>query len=151
MLVSNPQEAIRAKCRECVCDEVSEITGCTARVPDLGERNCDPKGCWLWPYRSGRGGADLSRGHPRYTRLRAIRRECLNCMGGSVDAVKECDTERCSLRAYRLGKNPKLVGKRGSGNLESLQKAREAATRKRQQARDSFPDAPESTNGPQVG
>lgn len=38
--------------------------------------------------------------------LRAIRLNCLDCMGGSGNEVKLCPSEQCPLYPYRFGKNP---------------------------------------------
>ena len=41
------------------------------------------------------------------TPLRAIRQQCLRCVSGNPNHVKECTEEnRCTLWKYRLGKNP---------------------------------------------
>ena len=40
----------------------------------------------------------------RLTPIRAIRKECLNCMGQSFEAVNLCVSNRCGLWDYRLGK-----------------------------------------------
>jgi len=38
--------------------------------------------------------------------LKAIRANCLECMGGSVDGVRECTAPTCWLYPYRMGTNP---------------------------------------------
>ena len=43
------------------------------------------------------------------TPLRAIRKKCLDCQGGSRKAVRECNAD-CCLREYRMGTNPKRAG-----------------------------------------
>ncbi len=40
--IRTPMEAIRAKCRDCTCDQAQEI------------RDCATTTCALWPYRMGR-------------------------------------------------------------------------------------------------
>lgn len=41
------------------------------------------------------------------TPLRAIKQQCLQCVGGNFNHVKDCKEEnRCTLWKYRLGKNP---------------------------------------------
>jgi hypothetical protein len=40
------------------------------------------------------------------TGLRAIRRHCLDCSGGSPAEVKDCRHKICPLWPYRLGRNP---------------------------------------------
>ena len=43
------------------------------------------------------------------TPVRAIRAKCLECQGGSRKAVRNCATD-CSLRPYRMGRNPARAG-----------------------------------------
>jgi len=38
--------------------------------------------------------------------LKAIRANCVDCMGGQMKLVKHCDLRGCPLWPYRLGKNP---------------------------------------------
>lgn len=45
--------------------------------------------------------------------LIAIRQNCLECMGGSTKAVKECDLD-CPLHTFRFGHNPNRKGVGGS-------------------------------------
>lgn len=45
-------------------------------------------------------------GHDDLTPVRAIRRFCLDCMGGSSAEVARCTSVGCSLFGYRLGKKP---------------------------------------------
>lgn len=97
--MTTPQQAIRAKCLECVGDETIEVRNCTAR----------PDKCKLWPFRSGKG-REEGRGYPKASRLRAIRDECLLCMGGTRLFVEECESEKCALWPFRLGRNPKRAG-----------------------------------------
>ena len=40
----------------------------------------------------------------RLTPMRAIRKKCLECMGGSSSEVKRCDADECWLWPYRLGR-----------------------------------------------
>lgn len=93
-----PSKAIRTQCMHCVCDKPSEIRRCTASAHPT-----DPGGCFLWPFRMGRG-KDLSKGHPNISRRKAMRKECLRCMGGSSVAVRECVSTYCPLWPYRHGK-----------------------------------------------
>ena len=37
--------------------------------------------------------------------LTAIRSMCVECMGGSVQAVSDCPSVSCSLHPFRMGKN----------------------------------------------
>ncbi len=38
--------------------------------------------------------------------IKAIRRHCLACSGGSTIAVAECPSAVCALWPFRMGKNP---------------------------------------------
>jgi len=40
------------------------------------------------------------------TPLKAIRANCLDCMGGSAQYVRECGLRSCPLWPFRSGKNP---------------------------------------------
>ena len=45
----------------------------------------------------------------RESAVSAIRRNCLDCMGGGPEAkryVRECSMDRCPLWPFRMGKNP---------------------------------------------
>lgn len=51
------------------------------------------------------------------TPLKAIRRKCLECQGGGYRAVRECDSDTCALRPYRLGHYPEH---RNSARMKQL-------------------------------
>lgn len=38
--------------------------------------------------------------------IKAIRRHCIACCGGSFQAVEECASVECALWAFRSGENP---------------------------------------------
>ena len=89
-------QAIRRRCLHCVGGEsVKEVRDCTA-TPNI---------CRLWPYRMGHG-CDRTRDAKPPSRLKAIRQECLFCMGGSAQFVRECESSHCFLWPYRMGKKP---------------------------------------------
>lgn len=44
------------------------------------------------------------------TPMKAIRKNCLDCSGGSVGEVRECVITDCPLYNFRLGKNPARKG-----------------------------------------
>ncbi len=102
-----PRQSAREQCLACCGDDVSEIARCTARAP-VG--SLDPSGCHLWPYRLGRG-CDRTRDPRPPSRLKAIRRECLMCQGGSPAGVRECTAPHCALYPFRLGQSPARAGK----------------------------------------
>ena len=89
-------QAIRRRCLHCVGGEsIKEVRDCTA-TPNI---------CRLWPYRMGHG-CDRTRDAKPPSRLKAIRQECLFCMGGSAQFVRECESSHCFLWPYRMGKKP---------------------------------------------
>jgi len=56
------------------------------------------------------------------TPLKAIRKNCIDCMGGQKHEVKICPIENCSLYPFRFGKNPNRTGLGNAKNLLSKQK-----------------------------
>lgn len=92
-----PARAIRAMCVQCTCGARSDITNCTASADPNA-----PHGCTLYPFRAGRG-KDFARGHPAVSRRKAMRMECLRCMGGSRKGVRTCSSTSCPLWPYRHG------------------------------------------------
>ena len=98
---SLPMQAIKAKCRECV-----------------GSME-EAKRCWATP-----GNAAVCELHRFITAgmqgkrtwagaLKAIRRECLLCMGGSAAGVAECPSGGCALWSLRFGIMPATAAARG--------------------------------------
>ncbi len=49
------------------------------------------------------------------TPLKSIRRNCIECSGGSPKEVKLCAIEDCPLHRFRFGKNPNRTGIGGKG------------------------------------
>lgn len=53
--------------------------------------------------------AEVTRVKKKYeipSSLACVRANCIDCMGGSSNAVKECNIPRCTLYPYRFGKGP---------------------------------------------
>jgi hypothetical protein len=48
----------------------------------------------------------LAKGHQPEPVLKAIRRKCLECSGGSAAEVAGCMVSTCALYPFRMGKNP---------------------------------------------
>jgi len=93
----SPVQAIRRKCLECVCGEVSEIKKCTATSDK----------CEIFPFRMGYGKPDWSHGHKKCTRLQAIRKECVRvCMNHHPNYVPGCPSVNCDLFCFRSGHWP---------------------------------------------
>jgi hypothetical protein len=113
-VVPTPSKSIRAHCLWCCGNSAYEVSRCPAMS------------CSLWPYRFGpaptaemleEAGDALM--HPVEdgttvtefqekggTRLKAIKRRCLDCSGGSKSEVRDCQHLACDLHNFRLGKNP---------------------------------------------
>lgn len=53
------------------------------------------------------------------TPIKAIRLQCIECMGFSIYEPVKCSSPLCSLYPYRVGKNP---GHKGKGNADNLVK-----------------------------
>lgn len=126
-----PGEAIRARCLECLDGHVAQIRDCTARTPEvIPGKKCDPKGCFLWPYRNRETGIDRSRQAKPPSRCQSIKLECHNCMGFGGDRFRlvwECEADSCALWPYREGHNPAHNEFKATlRQLESLKKARSA-------------------------
>ena len=83
-----PLKAIRLHCLYCSKDQPSEVRACPATK------------CPSWKYRCG-----IPKGADRVSRLKIIRAQCLDCVGGGFQPslVKDCDHEDCSLWIYRMG------------------------------------------------
>lgn len=46
------------------------------------------------------------KGDKRRSPLKMIRKNCIDCSGGSVAEVRRCTVLRCPLYAFRMGTNP---------------------------------------------
>ena len=46
----------------------------------------------------------------RLTPIKAIRKHCIECCGGSHKEVRECNRVDCHLYPYRMGINPRRKG-----------------------------------------
>lgn len=56
--------------------------------------------------------------------IKAIRRHCLRCMGGSAVAVAECVSVECALWPFRTGKNPYRTHPSGEPTSAILERGR---------------------------
>lgn len=95
-----PGSAIRAFCVYCVSGVVGDVKNCGGH----GENPLFDY-CHFFPYRMGRGRPSV----------KTIRKNCLQCMGGSPSLVRECTTTYCNCYPYRMGKNPARIGTGASG------------------------------------
>jgi hypothetical protein len=105
-----PLKAVRLACLECSNGSALEV------------RECVATSCPLWTFRFGRrpGAEDKAAvaGKPVYplekrltgtSGLKAVRRRCVDCAGGTDAAVRACTVSACPLFPYRLGRNPNIV------------------------------------------
>lgn len=96
----SPRAAAKAHCQECVGGSAVEAKQCNGGL--LGSTG--PK-CRLWAVTHADAGKVC----------KAIRAECKVCQGDSARGVGECRSYGCALWPFRLGKNPKLVGRAARG------------------------------------
>ena len=109
----SPLKAIRAHCRWCCDENAREVARCPANH------------CPLWLLRSGHraepealeqnAAVSLHPGEHPVTAsdlngsvLKAIRRRCVDCSGGSLAEVRACKCETCPLHPFRMGRNPNI-------------------------------------------
>ena len=115
-LSRSPLEAVRRHCLWCCNGSVHEAAECPARRcslwllrsghrPRSGEikRNCDTT---LHPNERSTTVGELHDGGGAV--LKAIRRRCIDCSGGSLAEVRACKFDTCPLHPFRLGKNPNI-------------------------------------------
>jgi len=50
--------------------------------------------------------------------IKTIRKECIECSGGSAHEVKKCRSENCALYAYRFGIMPETAERHGRLQLD---------------------------------
>jgi hypothetical protein len=106
-----PLRAVRLACLECCNGSALEV------------RECVATSCPLWTFRFGRRpstedkAAVVAAGRPVYpiekcltgaSGLKAIRRKCIDCSGGTDGAVRSCTVSACPLFEFRFGKNPNI-------------------------------------------
>jgi hypothetical protein len=105
-----PLRAVRLACLECCDGSANEV------------RQCVATSCPLWTFRFGRRPSAEDKAavaskpvYPLEKRLsgtsglKAIRRKCLDCSGGTDAAVRSCTIGACPLFEFRLGRNPNIV------------------------------------------
>jgi hypothetical protein len=113
--ISTPLQAIRQHCLWCCNGSYNEV------------RLCVSTGCPPWTLRHGHrpdpdevaAVADVAT-HPAErpstqdevaagSRLKAIRRRCLDCSGASSNEVRDCRIKSCSLHPFRLGTSGRVL------------------------------------------
>lgn len=51
------------------------------------------------------------------TALQAIRKKCIDCSGGILSDIRNCNSQDCPLHFYRMGHNP---NRKGIGNIKAV-------------------------------
>jgi hypothetical protein len=99
----SPTRTIRSYCHYCVQSRSdSDVENCTGHIVFATGKPCP-----FYEYRTGGKRASV----------KLMRKFCIECMGGSKEAVKECSTNDCLIHPFRFGKNPLLAGK-GKSRVE---------------------------------
>lgn len=101
----SPCETIRTYCLYCTVGQPSEVISCDADGKDPAFEACP-----FHPFRLGKGRPSV----------KLIRKFCLQCMGGSLVMVRECETRDCLIHPFRLGRNPACVGRGQSTDRMAL-------------------------------
>ena len=97
----SPLETIRSYCVYCNGEKHAEIFLCDADGKTPGFNVCP-----FHPYRMGKGRPSV----------KVIRAFCLQCLGGNLSFVRDCETTDCYCHPYRMGKNPARTGKGNFAN-----------------------------------
>ena len=92
-----PSRTLHAQCHYCVQSRSdADVENCTGHIVFATGKPCP-----FYEYRMGK----------KRISVKTMRKFCLECMGGTREAVKECSTIDCLIYPFRFGKNPLLVGK----------------------------------------
>jgi hypothetical protein len=112
-----PMRALRLHCLWCCNGSSHEVSLCPAKCcpfwpSRLGHRpTAEDKaavvGTRLYPFERPATGAEFHGSGG--SALKAIRRRCIDCSGGSQVAANACATSDCDLHPFRKGKNPNRV------------------------------------------
>jgi hypothetical protein len=113
-VVSMPSKSIRAYCLGCCNNSAHEVNLCPATSCSLWAYRFGPAptadmleeagDALMYPVEDGPTVAEFF--EKGGTRLKAIKRKCFDCSGGSKSEVRNCWDEVCSLHPFRLGHNP---------------------------------------------
>jgi hypothetical protein len=91
-------QAIRYRCLDCL-GEMYDAKG-NLLTGFAAVRNCDLEDCALHGFRMGYGKAASG------SRIKAIRKKCLECCCDQYKEIELCPTQTCSLYEFRFGRNP---------------------------------------------
>ena len=97
--MKTPSKSVREFCKQCVSSKFANV------IKDCGGEMvlATKKPCALLKYRL-KGRATV----------KAIRRNCVECMGGSFVAVEDCQTSDCPLYVFRMGRNPFRISRKSA-------------------------------------
>lgn len=90
-----PSQTVKEYCKECLGLSIFE----TDKVLNCQGDQALSGACPLHPYRMG-----------KRISVKIFRKFCLQCMGGSMRMVDECESEKCYMLPYRMGRNPSRAG-----------------------------------------
>lgn len=94
----SPLQSMHKYCVSCVGGEY-KVRNCGGDKMICGQGN--EKGvCFLYPYRMGTGRPSV----------KVIKKFCYECMGHSLQAVRDCASVECPLLPFRMGRNPNRAG-----------------------------------------
>jgi hypothetical protein len=112
----SPSQTIRAHCHYCVQSRAdAEVENCTGQIVFATGKPCP-----FYEYRMGN----------KRPSVKIMRQLCLDCMGSSKEAVKECSTSDCLIYPFRFGKNPACAGKgQSAAQMASLRSKRQAVSK----------------------
>lgn len=93
---NTPIKSIRAMCRFC-------MNGQTALI-----RECHITECPLHRYRFGRRPTEEEARlyDAETTPVKAMRENCVDCVGGEISRIRNCPIDTCPLWPYRMKRNP---------------------------------------------
>lgn len=113
----SPALTIQAHCHCCVQSRKdSDVENCTGHIVFATGKPCP-----FYEYRIGN----------KRPSVKVMRKFCLECEGGSKEAVKECSIDDCLIHPFRFGKNPTRAGKGQSVvQMASIRSKRQAVSKR---------------------
>jgi hypothetical protein len=112
----SPSRTIRAHCHYCVQSRSDkEVENCTGQIVFATGKSCP-----FYEYRTGN----------KRPSVKVMRRFCLECEGGSKEAIKECSISDCMIHPFRFSKNPARAGNgRSTAQMASLRLQRQVVSK----------------------
>lgn len=101
----SPSQTIQTYCHYCVQSRSDlDVKSCTGHIVLTTGKPCP-----FYEYRSGK----------KRPSVKVLRKFCLDCMAGGVEAIRECPTTDCQIYPFRFGKNP-LPARKGKSGAEMM-------------------------------